>query len=125
MAKGEVMMKRKVDQSVNYRLREIREELHLSREAMAEQIDISTHFLAEIETGRKGLSAQTIQRACQRLSISADYLLLGKREKEGESIIEEMLSNLEAPYREMAKEILKNFILAVSLAKEEGSGAHL
>jgi len=56
-------MKKKLDNGMGTRLREIREELHLSREVLAEQMQLSSRYLAEIETGAKSMSAMTIYQA--------------------------------------------------------------
>lgn len=110
-------MKRKLDNGMGTRLREIREELHLSREVLAEQMQISPRYLAELETGAKSMSAMTIYKACKSLSISADYLMFGKAEKSDTSAIVEMLSKLDEEYVGLAEELLKTFILAVGRSK--------
>lgn len=110
-------MKRKLDKETGLRLRKAREELKLSREVLAEQIQISPRYLAELETGAKSMSAVTIYDACEKLSISADYLMFGKTEKADISIIIEMLSNLDNEYVDLAEELLKTFILAIGRSK--------
>lgn len=47
------------DIRVGERIRELREVQNYTREAFAEKIDISAKFLYEIETGKKGFSADT------------------------------------------------------------------
>ena len=42
-------------------------------------MDISINFLSEIETGKKGMSQETIYKLCQKLQLSADYILFGSR----------------------------------------------
>lgn len=110
-------MKRKLDNGMGQRLRRVREELKLSREVLAEQMQISPRYLAELETGAKSMSAMTIYDACERLSISADYLMFGKTEKADAGVITEMLSNLDEEYVGLAEELLKTFILAVGRSK--------
>ena len=112
-------MKQKLSNGMGLRLRKVREEMGLSREAFAEQIEVSPTYLAEVEAGKKSLSTVAVCRACERAAISADYLLLG-REKDGDcSVIIEMLSNLDKEYITFAEDILKTFILAVGRAKCE------
>ncbi|MBQ9991586.1 MAG: helix-turn-helix transcriptional regulator [Lachnospiraceae bacterium] len=65
---------------VGLRIREIRESQHLSREKFSEKCDISASFLADIERGKKSLSAKTIYKICHSCNISADYIILGHRE---------------------------------------------
>ncbi len=60
------------------RIRELREIQNYTREALAEKVDISAKFLYEIEVGKKGFSADTLCRISQALSVSCDYIMLGK-----------------------------------------------
>lgn len=65
---------------VGLRIREIRESMQLSREKFSEKCDISPSFLADIERGKKSLSAKTIYKICRSCNISADYIILGHQE---------------------------------------------
>lgn len=47
----------------------------LTREKLAEIIDVSPRFLAEVEAGKVGVSLQTLKNISIALSISSDYLL--------------------------------------------------
>lgn len=51
------------------------------------KIDISTKFLYEIETGRKGFSADILYRTANELSVSCEYIMTGKDFKYNESLI--------------------------------------
>lgn len=68
---------------VGVRIRELRKSKKLSREALAEKIDISPKFLYEIETGKKGFSAETLCKISKELSVSCDYIMLGEEAKLG------------------------------------------
>lgn len=57
-----------------YRLR-LRE--GYNREELARSIGISTKFLYEIETGKKGFSALVLYRISRRLNVDCDYILDG------------------------------------------------
>ncbi|MBE6812263.1 MAG: helix-turn-helix transcriptional regulator [Ruminococcaceae bacterium] len=59
------------------RIRNIREYQHLSREKLAEMSNISTQFLADIETGKKGMSVVTLHKICTALHTSADSIVFG------------------------------------------------
>lgn len=49
-----------------------------TREAFAEIVGISTKFLYEIETGKKGFSANTLYKIATSLGVSCDYIITGK-----------------------------------------------
>ena len=66
------------DIHVGTRIRELREIQNYTREAFAEKIEISSKFLYEIATGKKGFSADTLCRISQALSVSCDYIMFGE-----------------------------------------------
>lgn len=70
----------KFNQEVGLRVRHMREQQALSRERLAEQAEISTQFLADIETGRKGMTVQTLRKLTTALHCSADDLVFGQPE---------------------------------------------
>ncbi|QWT52514.1 helix-turn-helix domain-containing protein [Lachnospiraceae bacterium] len=52
-----------------------RERQRITREHMAEQINISSKFLYEIESGRKGFSCEIFNNMCKYLHVNADFIL--------------------------------------------------
>lgn len=63
------------------RIRELREMQSFTREGLAEKVEISSKFLYEIETGKKGFSADTLCRISHALSVSCDYIMFGEEKK--------------------------------------------
>lgn len=57
------------------RLKNIRMQKHITREMLAEKIDVSSRFLADVEAGKVGLSLSTLKNICNYLGVSSDYLL--------------------------------------------------
>lgn len=47
----------------------------ITREKLAEQIDVSPRFLAEVEAGKVGMALQTLKNISVALGVTADYLL--------------------------------------------------
>ncbi len=107
-------MKKMLDIQIGQRVRTKREQKKMSREKLAECIDVSPQFLAQIELGRRGMSSATLFKICNALSSSADYILLGKDRENDLSSFYEMLSNLDPKYLVYAEDLLKTFILAVN-----------
>lgn len=60
------------------RIRNFRNQNNLTQAQFAESLDVSTNFISEIETGKKGVSLETLYRLHQKYNLSADYLLFGK-----------------------------------------------
>lgn len=96
------------DIHVGTRIRELRETQNYTREAFAEKIQVSSKFVYEIETGKKGFSADTLCRMSQALSVSCDYIMLGKNtEHRGLEKILCMLEMLEPKQVSKMYDILK------------------
>ncbi|MEG0663855.1 MAG: helix-turn-helix transcriptional regulator, partial [Clostridia bacterium] len=98
---------------IGKRVRIKREEKKLSRENLAEYLDISPQFLTQIELGKRGMSFTTVSKLCNILSTSADYIILGKQKINDISTFEEMLLNVDSAYLPFIEDIIKTFILAI------------
>ena len=57
------------------RVKSLRLERNITREILAEKIDVSTRFLADVEAGKVGVSLSTLKNLCLALNTSADYLI--------------------------------------------------
>lgn len=75
---GEIM--KPENSEIGLRIRQQRECQRFSREKLAEMSGISTQFLADIETGKKGMTVTTLKKICDSLNITSDYLIYGKNE---------------------------------------------
>lgn len=96
-------MGKKINETIGGRIRAYRESLGMNRESFSEQVGLSPQFLAEAETGKKGLSAESIYKICSSSNLSPDYLILGKVKKEKlknplDHVIQEMPADYSAHY---------------------------
>lgn len=57
------------------RIRKYRQMLNLTREQLAEQLDVSCKFIGDIECGAKGMSLKRFCSLTQILGVSADILM--------------------------------------------------
>lgn len=64
-----------INRTLGKRLKDIRMQKHITRETLAEKIDVSSRFLADVESGKVGLSLSTLKNICNYLGVSSDYLL--------------------------------------------------
>lgn len=78
---------------IGIRIKNIREEMNLSKDEFAKNIGISGQFLGMIEKGKNFLSIEKLKNLCEFTNLSADYILFGKE------------NNL----TDSTKEILKDF----------------
>lgn len=91
------------------RIRTIRENQKLSREKLAEHSNISTQFLADIETGKKGMTVVTLKKICSALHISTDSIVYGT-ENSDNSVIAAMLSTIPKDKIEEVEQIVNMII---------------
>ena len=75
---GDIMQEKKrkpINVQIGANIRKYRELNGFSREILAEKLNISPRFVANIEVGAVGISLSTLKRTCEVLGISADRLL--------------------------------------------------
>jgi len=86
-----------------------------TREQLAEALDISVRFAADIELGNRGMSFTTLIRLCRLLSVSSDYILMGKNNEDraDESELHRLIGCIEEkniPYMEELLRVLMKII---------------
>ena len=59
------------------RIRQEREKPRMTREELADRADITPRFLADIESGIKGMSVDTLCSLCSELDVSLDHIVKG------------------------------------------------
>lgn len=91
------------------RIRAIRERQKLSREKLAELANISTQFLADIETGKKGMTVVTLKKICSALHISSDLIIFDNDDTDT-SYINSMLTTVPPEKAEDLQQILSMII---------------
>lgn len=69
--------------------KELRIQRKMTQEVLAEKIGVSTRFLADVESGKTGVSLTTLKNLCLSLGTSSDYLL--DMEQDETAVTEAML----------------------------------
>ncbi len=64
-------------EQIGLRVKNSRRKKHLTQEKFAEIIDVSPHYIYEIERGSKSMSIYTLDSVATNLGVSTDYLLYG------------------------------------------------
>ena len=78
--RGAGTMENQVDYTeVGNRIRIQRQYFDMSREKLAELLDLSPYFVGQVERGERKMSISTLIKVSQRLHISIDYLIFGKQ----------------------------------------------
>lgn len=94
---------------IGQKIRTVREKQKLSREKLAELSNISTQFLADIETGKKGMTVVTLKKICTALHISADSVIFETTNNDT-SVINAMLSTVPKEKYEDMEQIINMII---------------
>lgn len=68
-------------EEVGERIRQIREDMALTKEKFAKLLGISGQYLGVVEHGKSYLSIEKLKILCDLTNLSADYILFGKDEQ--------------------------------------------
>ena len=68
-----------LNRELGSRIRARREALGISREALAERLDVTPHYLGEVERGSTGLALPTYKRVCEVLGVRTAFFCLESR----------------------------------------------
>lgn len=99
-----------LNKSIGIRILKLRDSMGYSREKFSELIDITPRFLYDIETGQKGISANTLCTISKALNISCDYLLFGKESSGKSEYISGILSALDEKSIHHLEKIIMNIM---------------
>ncbi len=68
-------MKKPINEILGERVKAQRKSQGYTRESFAEEIEVSTRFLADLEGGKVGVSISTLKAIALKLNVSSDYLI--------------------------------------------------
>ncbi|MEW6606906.1 MAG: helix-turn-helix transcriptional regulator [bacterium] len=103
-------------QLIGIRVRQIRKELRLTQEQLAEKADMDYRSIGAIERGERNLTLESISKVANALDVSIDYLLLSQIPKDNKIITQKdllmeqilsILKNKDIKYLESFLEIVK------------------
>ena len=106
-------------EQIGMRIKTCRKQKHLTQEKLAECLDVSSHYIYELERGVKTMSLYTLNDLSQCLEVSSDYLLYGKDNTDSNPIPEDALSvmikDLPSQQRNRLADLLKVMMPYISL----------
>ncbi|MGN0181554.1 MAG: helix-turn-helix domain-containing protein [Candidatus Ornithomonoglobus sp.] len=111
-------MKKDINIEIGARIKEKRKLLKYTRETLAELVDISPQFLANIECGKKGMSFSTLKKLCQCLGVSCDYIILGKKQDSRHERINELIESVDEKYIPIIESLLGNTLQIITVAQK-------
>ena len=106
-------------EQIGMRIKICRKRKHLTQEKLAELLDVSPHYVYELERGVKTMSLYTLNSLSNCLEVSSDYLLYGKPTTYHEGLPEDALSviirDLPMQQRNRLADLLKVIMPYISL----------
>ena len=72
--------KKEINVEIGRRIRAQRERVGMTREQLAERVDVTPRFIADVERGWCGPSLTTLKQICVVLGVSSDSLLWDDRQ---------------------------------------------
>lgn len=91
---------------IGTRIKAYRKNIGISQEKLAEMIDVSPHYIYEIERGSKSMSLETLMNLSVALQLSTDYILFGNQTADIVSLSEQ-LAKMNEKQRERAESAFK------------------
>jgi len=107
-------MNENLREQIGQRVRKRREQLGLTREALAEWSDLSIQFLADVETGKKNMTTNSLYKVARALNVSTDLLVFGEQDATEYPVVSAMLAKLSGHDCIIAEEMLALFVKAVT-----------
>lgn len=99
---------------IGLRIKKCRRNKHLTQEEFAEKIEVSPHYIYEIERGSKAMSIYTFYNIATTLSVSADYLLYGKKASFENNISQKMPDELTLLFEQLSPKKKENVINVIT-----------
>lgn len=96
------------------RIKQCRKAKKMTQEKLAEEVDISHHYLYEIERGSKSVSLPILADIATILQTSLDYLVFGKSQEQSDYFytdeLQELLNDLNETQRKNLYRLLKTIL---------------
>lgn len=92
------------------RIREERQKLNLTQEMLAEDIDLTTAYIGQIERGERNLTLENLVKVANRLGVTIDYLLSDSLSSSNDTYIvqlAQLLNERTLQEKEMAVDVLR------------------
>lgn len=101
---------------VGVRVKTLRKKQHMTQEQFAEKIDVSQHYVYEIERGLKTMSIYTLANVADALDTSIDYIVNGQKYDENDKSIDTkdsldiLIETIPLTKRDTVYRVIKNIL---------------
>ena len=83
-----------IKEKLGKRITELRKNINLSQEELAEKLDISQKSLSKIETGKNFITSETLEKLLEALNISASELFDFEHHAPSENLLQEIINHI-------------------------------
>ena len=97
-------------EAIGRRIRKLRNEKGFTRDAFSECVNLSNNFIYEVETNRRGLSAESMFFMAQALGVTMDYLTTGEDIHNRLDSIINLLSDCTPKQLEIVESTIRNLL---------------
>lgn len=91
------------------RIRKAREDLGYTREQIAEKLEVSVSYMAEVERGKTGISVKMLIKMCDVLGLSADYILFGE-ERDKDTLLLDKIHRIDEKYLPLLESMITELL---------------
>lgn len=95
--------------AIGRRIKSERRSLGLTQEGLSEMINVTPHYIYEIERGMKAMSIETLMNLSEALELSVDYILFGVQRRNLGRVYQ-MLDEMSDERRLRAEEALEKLL---------------
>lgn len=106
-------IKKQINIEIGERIKQAREQAHLTQETFSERIEVSPQYVSDLERGVVGVSIPTLKRICITLGISADHILFGAGDNTPLCTMVEKCQDLTEHQTRCLMNIIDHFIAAL------------
>ncbi len=96
------------------RIREERLRMNLTQEILAEDVELTTAYIGQIERGERNLTLESLIKVANRLGVTVDYLLSDSISVQNDTILiqlSQLLNGRTLEERELAVDMLRTLFL--------------
>ncbi|MCL1884682.1 MAG: helix-turn-helix domain-containing protein [Defluviitaleaceae bacterium] len=97
-------------EEIGSHIRKLREEKRLTRDAFSESANLSSNFIYDVETGRRGTSSESLFLIAHALGVTMDYLATGEEMHEGLEEIIALLRNFPQNQLPIIESTIRNLL---------------
>lgn len=102
---------------IGLRVKQAREAAGLTQERLAELVDVTAQFLSGVERGAVGLSVPVLNRLCDVLFVSSDFILARDTETSDVSGITARLSRLPPEHIKNVEVIINCYMEGIAIKR--------